>query len=368
VLAAAAVAAMAAACTPAPAPPPPPPAPVEDVVRVPASIDRSGTRDVSAAFATFLAGVPDGSVVELPRNGRYRLEAGLVVSGRRDLTLVGNGATVFATTPGHVSRASVAIDDSSGIVVRDLVVDGANPFAGRGDAAFRADKHGQHGFRIASSTDVTLDGVTVTDPYGDFVYLGQSSETRLRPGGGPWTDGVVIRNSRFTRNGRQGISLVAARNVLIEGNSISEVRRSTFDFEPLAARAGVEDVVVRDNRIGVGRLLFVAAEGAGPVDDVTIERNRLTGQAMGVQMRDLAGGIRRNWRVLDNTSDVVAGSGNGAAMEFYRVDGLLVRGNRQPFDPRRGMLGIKAFAACNVVVTGNDFPGSLGQGRTEGAC
>jgi polygalacturonase len=179
---------------------------------------------------------------------------------------------------------------------------------------------------------------------------------------------VVIRNSRFTRNGRQGIALVAARNVVIEGNSISEVRRSTFDFEPLAAGAGVEDVVIRNNRIGAVRLLFVAAEGSGPVNDVTIERNRLTGQVLGVQMRDLSGGLRRNWRVLDNVSEVVSGNRSGAAMEFHRVDGLLVRGNRQPFDPRRNMLGIRAYGACNVVITANDFPGTLRQGDVEGTC
>ena len=49
----------------------------------------------------FLAGVPDGSTIELRAGGRYRMEQTLVISGRRDLTIRGNGATFVATTPGR---------------------------------------------------------------------------------------------------------------------------------------------------------------------------------------------------------------------------------------------------------------------------
>jgi hypothetical protein len=371
-LAAALIAALGAACTPAPPPPAPPAAParpatVTGTVRVPGSIDRSGLQDVSAPFARFLAGVPDGSTVEFARGSRYRMEAGLVVQARHRLTFVGNGATIFATTPGHLWRASVVVEDSSDIAFRDLVVRGANPVAGLADAAYQVDKVGQHGFRIGSARNVSLTGVTVTDTYGDLVYLGQRGEERGRPRG-PWTDGVVIRDSRFARSGRQGITLVGARNVVIESNSITEARRATFDFEPLAAGAGVEGVVIRNNRIGPGRLLFVAAEGRGPVNDVTIEGNRLTGHLLAIQVRDLAGGTRRNWRVVGNVGDLVSGNPHGAAMRFFQVDGLEVRGNHQRFDPRRNMQGIKAYGGCNVMIAGNDFPGTIGQGSVEGLC
>jgi hypothetical protein len=354
------------ACLPV-LPAPPPPAPPTEVVRVPASVDRSGARDVSAEFARFLAGVPDGSTVEFARNGRYRMEAGLFVQERRRLTFLGNGATVFATTPGHTWRASVVVEDSAQIEFRDLVVRGANPHAGLADAAYQVDKVGQHGFRIGSSNDVALLGVTVTDTYGDLVYLGQRGEARGRPRG-PWNDGVVIRNSRFERSGRQGISLIGARDVVIESNTITGARRSTFDFEPLAVDAGVEDVMIRNNRIGPGRLLFVAAEGTGPVDDVTIEGNRLTGLLLGIEMQDLQGGTRRNWRVVGNVGDLVSGNPHGAALRFHRVDGLEVRGNYQRFDPRRDMTGVRAYGSCNVVIAGNDFPGTTEQGSVEGAC
>ena len=56
-------------------------------------------------------------------------------------------------------------------------------------------------------------------------------------------------------------AFTAARNVLVERNYIGDVRRATFDFEPMGNTAGVTDVVIRDNVIGRGRLLFVAAAG-----------------------------------------------------------------------------------------------------------
>jgi hypothetical protein len=326
------------------------------------SVDASGHTDVSGPMARFLAAVPDGSTVELRAGGRYRMESTWVISGRRDLTIRGNGATLFATTQGDMMRASVRIADSAGITVRDLVVVGANPLAGAKDRTYRPEWGGQHGFDVNSSSGVSLLGVTVTDTYGDFVYLGQRD-------GGAHTDGVLIQASTFARSGRQGITFTAARNVVVETSTISEPKRSMFDFEPgRGAGMSVDHVTVRNNRLSHGPLLFVAAEGHGPVDQITIQANRLTGMTLNIAMEDLDGGQRRDWKVLDNTGDLLSGNPHGATMRFVRIVGLEVRGNYQAMKPDRDMVGVGATNSCNLTVTGNNFPNSVGQLRTTGTC
>jgi hypothetical protein len=351
-------------CVPAP-PPPAPPAPVPaevNAITMPASVDPSGRSDVSAAFAEVLATAPDGATIRLAPRGQYRMERTLLIRQRRDLHIVGNGARIFATTPGDLGRASILVERSAGISITDLTIRGANPHAGLPDAAYQVDKAGQHGITVKSSSRVLIERVTITDTYGDFLYLGQYHRTQ------PWSEHVTVRNSTFLRNGRQGVAITGARDVLIESSTFSDVRLSTFDFEPLAPGAGAGRVTIRNNQVGPGRSLFVAAEGYGPVNDITIQGNRLRGQAISVRMQDLGGGTRHNWRILGNIGDIVSGNPYGAVMRFFRVDGLEVRGNHQRFDPRRGMVGITASSACNVVVTGNDFPGSTGQGRVDGLC
>ncbi|MFP5255285.1 MAG: right-handed parallel beta-helix repeat-containing protein [Acidimicrobiia bacterium] len=325
-------------------------------------VDATGATDVSAAMAAFLAAVPDGATIDLQPGGRYRMESTLVISGRRDLTVRGNGATFVATTTGDLMRASVRIAHSHGITLRDLAIVGANPTAGAKDRIFRPELAGQHGVDLNSATQVSLIGLTITDVYGDFVYVGQRD-------GGPPSDGVLVQRGTFARSGRQGVTFTSARNVVVEHSTISEAKRSTFDFEPgRGAGLSVSHVTIRGNRVERGPLLFVAAEGHGPVDHVTIEGNQLTGMTMGIAMEDLDGGVRRDWKVLDNTADMRSGNPHGATMRFVRIDGLVVRGNHQPMKPDRNMVGVGATSSCNLSVHSNTFPDSVGQLRAVGTC
>ena len=65
----------------------------------------------------------------------------------------GNGATVFATTPGDRVRGNFLVKDSTGIVFTDLIVKGANPHAGMWDDAYVASKEAQHGFNFLGVYD-----------------------------------------------------------------------------------------------------------------------------------------------------------------------------------------------------------------------
>jgi hypothetical protein len=297
------------------------------------TVDATGVTDVSDQMAAFLASVPDGSTVTLRAGGLYRMEKTFSITRRRDLTIRGNGATVKFTTPGDGStaadakstraRPNVRIIDSSGISISDLHVIGANPLGGLADAAYQPGYEAQHGFDVLNSTRVSLIGCSATDTFGDFIYIGGGYGNLSRS-----TD-VLVRGFTGLRSGRQGITMTEASRIVIENSTLSEIRRSTIDFEPESAAASVDNVTIRNNRIFGGRLNFVAAHGRGPINHITVQGNRLTGQALSVQVLDLDGGRRSDWKVLDNASEYGAGNPSLAVMSFDRVDGLWVERNRQ---------------------------------------
>ncbi|MEJ7582500.1 MAG: hypothetical protein WKF43_00140 [Acidimicrobiales bacterium] len=314
----------------------------------PRTIDATGTEDVTDELEGFIEDVPDGGVISLPSKARYRIERTLTVRERHDLTIDGNGTTLFAATEGDRNRSHVRIDGGSDLTLRDLIVDGANPEAGLGDDAYREDREAQHGFDLAGAVRVELDSVAVTDVYGDSVYIGQNVD-------GVWSSQVWIHVSLFTRTGRQGTSVTAGRDVVIERNVYSQTRRATIDLEPNLPTQGASNVHVLDNRVGRGRLLFVAAHGNGPVDHIVIADNELRGRSLTISVTPPGTERRSSFYVVGNVSDTRA---DRTPMTFVRIDGVVVRNNDQPLVSQRakeGEVGVQVTSVCSLDVRANDF-------------
>ena len=337
--------------------------PAVRVVQVPTSIDGTGRTDVSRPFSAFLATVPDGSTIELVPNAQYRMESTWVLPSRRGLTVDGKNAKIFSTTPGDRTRSNIVVQGGSDIVFRNLRVQGANPYAGSAlREAYQATKEAQNGFTLQGVHRITLDNVTVTDTYGDFVEV-------TRQYGADWSENVLITGSHFARNGRQGITLMGARNVVITGNTMSDMARATFDIEPGRGTGwGVEHVVILNNDVSRGRLFFVAAAGHGPANDVTVQGNRLHGMALQVFVQDADGGTRYDWKVLNNTSDLPLTNPHQAAMQFWRVNGVDVHGNYQIFKKGIPMYGVKTYNSCRLALASNSYPNAAAQSLSSGGC
>lgn len=314
------------------------------VVDLPTSIDATGGSDVTGALTSFFAGVPDGTTVRFPADGRFRIEGTVRIEGKDRLTVEGNDSMLFAKSQGGLKRIHVEVIGGSGIRFRSLAVKGAHPNGGLDDDAYQAELEGQHGFAFRGTNGVELDGVAVTDVYGDFVYLGRTD------GGGPWTRRVWIHDSIFARNGRQGIAIVAGQDVVIERNLIGDVARSTIDLEPNTASGGAINIHVLDNDVGRGRLLFLAAAGDGPVSSVVIAGNRLTGRALTATILPPVGERRDRFWIVGNSGGTAA---SRTPIKVNRVDGLVVWRNRQPV--RRGEVGVRLSEVCGIVVSENDF-------------
>lgn len=332
----------------------------------PAAIPADCSRNVSSDLNSWLASVPDGSTVQF-NGGCYRIDQDLRLTNRSSLTIDGGGATFktddptgdsssfdaagycatgsSATTPSKVARTRSQWDitGSSNITIRNMIIHGANPCGGTGSNAYVAPLEAQHAFNVdRNNTNITIEDVQAYDIYGDFIYFRGT------------TNGVA-RNNHFERNGRQGISVTGGGPTLIEGNTIANTRRATFDLEPNAASDLVDGVTIRGNTIGTGRLLFVASHGGGRVNNVLIERNTLS-RCISVDVLGSVSLRRSNWTVQNNTTTGGCGAPAGnAAMKFGYVDHVWVLNNVQPIQANRGDYGVNITASSDVQVNNNSF-------------
>ena len=248
------------------------PSPTRSYV-VPTSIPSDCSVDVTPDLNTWIASVPGSSTLEFPSNSCYRIDETLLIRNRFDLTVEGNGATLKAMTIGDQNRKQLWFIGGGNLTVRDLTVIGANPYAGAwNDLAYNPDYAGQHGFALDGVQGAVLDHVKAHDVWGDLVRVGCShpSEGVFVP-----SRNITIKNSRFERNGRQGISVDCAEDVSITNNYIGDIRRALFDIEPTSKVWPVHRIRFVGNTTGSHRGNWLSNAGAGGenVSDIYVGHN-----------------------------------------------------------------------------------------------
>lgn len=323
--------------------PEPTPAPIPtDALYVPNAIDATGSSDVSDELQSFINNTPNGSTIVFKAGGRYRLDEALRISGRRNLTLEGNGARLDLPTTfdGYSSIGIHVRDGSTGTTIRNLTMVGNNHEAGTSDAC--CSREAQHAIAVLSADDTLIEGVDIRRTWGDCLYINAASVP-----GGAWSNGVTFRDSTCRLTGRHGVGIIRAANIRIVDNVFDEIGFMVIDIEPGASDAGARDVVIRGNDIGTygigdfdnSWLLAACGKDGAVVRDVTLTGNAIEGNRIG-----WSGSITRPWRALsvwvcgDNaprenfvvTDNVAQASVTGPAMYFTEVDGVTVTGNIQP--------------------------------------
>ncbi len=159
--------------------------PSAHVYEAPATIDATGTTDVTDQLLAFFATVPDGSTITFPANASYRIENTLLLKNRSSLVFDGNGATFFATTDGSGVTPDPLIQGAPGdwprgrrhwmfvsggsITVKNMTIRGANPNAGLADSGLHRRLGGATRDRVHGVNGSEVSGVTITDIYGDFL-------------------------------------------------------------------------------------------------------------------------------------------------------------------------------------------------------
>jgi len=344
--------------TPSPTPrptatPTPTPAPTQAGIPVPASIDSTGTTNVTAALATFLSTVPDGSTVLFEAGGTYQAHIQLV--SRNGLVLEGNGATIKNYGWTYDALNLKMCDD---IVVHNLILVGDNADAGTPNAYHSGGQEYSAGIWISGSSNVEISDVRISRTWGDSIYIGSW------PNYADWSDTISIHDSVLELNGRNAVVVDAGRNVTVERNTINASAMHVLDIEPFSSTAeGATNVMLRNNTIGSYGLtniyvsFFFAANGidGSTVRDITVSGNTVAGNDAGYDGKPLGlhtlvvTARRTNITVTNNTCTRPADGTRypGAVMFFRHVDGLTVTGNVQPL--ANGVL-IRQYDSTGVTV------------------
>jgi hypothetical protein len=325
----------------------------DNVFRVPKRIRSDGSVDVTTALKRFINSRPNNSAVLFARNGRYRIDGTLEIQEKTGLWLRGRGAKLFARSKGDAFRRHIRVTGGGNVVIRNLTVKGANPNAGMADDAFDPQFEFQHGIEFDGVQGALLDHVRIFDVYGDFVYLGPSQIS------GVFTPSrsITIQKSRFERNGRMGISVDYASDVLIRDNYMGNCRRSWVDVEPTGANWAVDGLTIKNNTVGPHRLNFFANAGRGDnVGNVVITNNRTApGATFGAitvargDSPDASGGYRGPYLIEGNVGPMRAG------FVFLEAADITIRNNTMPFSARPV---VQLSDAHTVRVDGNSFRGA----------
>jgi hypothetical protein len=155
----------------------------------------------------------------------------------------------------------------------------------------------RHAIFLAGCSDVLIEGVTIRSSGGDGIYIGRGR------GKGKKTncENIVVKNVLLDDHHRQGISVISARNLLIENvqiyNTSGTLPRSGIDFEPNRRDEILENCIVRGCEIAGNRgpgILFslqnLHSEShpvSISVEDCTLYRNSLAILMVGLRHRPL---------------------------------------------------------------------------------
>ena len=287
---------------------------------------------------------PDGATIRLTPGATYRVDGTLRLDRRTGLVIEGRGATLHPTTIADFERRTWSVIDSTDITIRDIGIVGAHPDGG----TYVPEHEHEHGFAVQGGGGVTIELARVSSVYGDCLYVAADDA-------GVWADGVRFMDSSCTATGRNGVAVVAGKNVEVARSSFSKIALFPLDVEPNHAQhlEGASGISFHDNRIAapVGDYV-VAANGWGPIDHLTVTGNLVTGIPFLLTVHPLDGsGYRRAAIAITGNRSDTSPIGNDPVMDFADNDGLTVTGNAQRF--LDGGVFAHVTGSCEVEIAGN---------------
>ncbi|MFN2557443.1 MAG: hypothetical protein ABR592_11365 [Nitriliruptorales bacterium] len=360
------------------------PVPPIAVGLLPSGIPDDCSQDVTAEINAWIAGVPDGSTLTFARNGCYRTESTIRVSNKQDVIFEGNGATFRRTqlTPQNLRypkhHPHWLVVQSSNLVFRNIRVEGTNtglealpqlkgllPGARRtvdskgseapisceqeedGYGCYSRSFAFEHGWHLGEVSDVTLEHAVVDAVWGDGIYIGRDLNDR---------DGsmnVRVFDVSIDRNGRQGVAIGKASQVLLDAVRVLHSHRSAVDLEPTSPdRSAIEGVEIRNSEFR-SRLRALAALGRGGVNDIYYHHNRIL-DSMELWLESDSGidVTRFRWRIHSNVHE---GLMSQPALRFVATKDVDIRDNHLRFRANNSEQVVQLYEGSQALIACNWF-------------
>ena len=344
-------------------PPPPPPPPADTTV---CSISPANGH---AAIAAAIEGCPNGATVRFPAGQSYTQADSIVVQGRSDLTIDGNGSTFRSTAPNDTSTSTPnwRIDSGANVILQGMRIVGNFTPAGRG---IKSGNQFNHGVLIRGGNGVTVRDATIRNVWGDGVTTARSGWV---PGNS--TAGVAPRSTRLQRltvasAARMCVAFTEQEGGWLEDSTLSDCHYAGVDLETdvggqvmrdvhilrnkisgyyimgigvagpvpgmgTPAAGDLDRIEVRGNTVGEGDtcwspVLFSDSDvSRGPISNVIVAENDLTTQGDGVRVFDVVGGSVTGNRITTTKGLFWCGTAASpsTSVRVGRSSGVNVSGN-----------------------------------------
>jgi hypothetical protein len=247
-----------------------------NTVTVSGTIDHTGATDVRAALQAIIDGAANGTEIDFPGGGVYKIAYGLTIAARSNLVIDGKGAELVVSPGGYAQADSpfVITGTVTDLAFRDFTLTGSSPTPGIAIIG----NESQAGFKIIGAgsgvTRVEVSNNLVRNMYGDGV------ETIYE------VYSLWVHDNTFTNNGRSNITMQCGDGYLVERNAfyLLDNNVSVVDIEPYEVPDSFcYNFTFRNNNIygesGFAANFYFAANntGAGPgwgnITDLTFDSN-----------------------------------------------------------------------------------------------
>jgi hypothetical protein len=317
----------------------------------PGSIPAACQADATTALNAWIGTVPDGSVIDFPPGGCYRLDGSILLRDRNGLTFTGNGSTFKATNlvaDVNTTRARFRIQYGG-----DLTFEGMT-LAGAGNGVYDPAHEHDHGIFAQGVDGLTVTGVTGRGLVGDFVELAQGPD-QVTP-----SRNVTLSRVDVSGIGRMGVSCVACDGFTVDRSRFDKVALHTFDVEIQGDNWPGRNIRFTNNIIGShGWAAFSFGTPyqttGNDISNIVIAGNTLTDPGSTTECRPAVSMASSKTRVSNMTVSGNRFPSHNAAVWLNDVSGALVLHNTFTHTAPYCGQGTAVYeeASRGVIVAGN---------------
>ncbi|WP_222867730.1 right-handed parallel beta-helix repeat-containing protein [Sphingobacterium phlebotomi] len=267
-----------------------------------------------------------GKVLFIPKQkGSYYLTRQLLIPSNS--TLVFESGTIVQATDNlkqsHANfEALFRIQNADNVIIK-----GNSALLRMNKSAYKGEHN--HIFMINGSSNVTINNVKANNSGGDGFYIG-AYKTKRR-----FSENIKIRNVSADNNRRQGISVISARNLIVEdcefSNSNGALPEAGVDVEPSLPSDIIEQVrfincIAKGNNAWGFCVALIKADNTSKPVDIIFENCKAIDNKVGFTNRYFSeassGLVRFIDCVAENSHEAgfweVACAASGAAKEYNR--------------------------------------------------
>lgn len=254
---------------------------------VPAGFIDASTYGYNAADATaaLQAAINTGQNVYVPNMGTPWVITPVAL-GKSNQTIQFQPGTVVEAKKGSFLGSSDSLFTATGVSNVKMIGNGATLKMNKTDYTQAPYQQGEWrmGIMLISVDQFQIEGFTIKDTGGDGIYVGAWT------GSTNFSKDVTIKNVVLDNNYRQGISVISAKNLMIDNavilNTGGTWPMAGIDFEPNYSNEVLENITVKNSIINANAaegIIFSAGGLADPskvsiaVENVTIRGNGFSG-------------------------------------------------------------------------------------------